>query len=53
MLFSVYLKGVFDFDRKTWTMWTNAPSVKSPILQLPLTFTDLITPSDENEIDID
>ncbi|KAE9530820.1 hypothetical protein AGLY_011282 [Aphis glycines] len=36
--------GVFDFNKKTWTMWGNDPINNSPLLQLPLTFTDLIDP---------
>lgn len=36
--------GVFDFNKKTWTMWANDPINNSPLLQLPLTFTDLIDP---------
>lgn len=36
--------GVFDFNRKTWTMWTNDPIDNPPLLQLPLTFADLICP---------
>ncbi|KAL5243911.1 hypothetical protein ACI65C_011321 [Semiaphis heraclei] len=37
--------GVFDFNKKTWTMWTNDPIDTPPLLQLPLTFTDLIGPT--------
>lgn len=37
--------GVFDFDKKTWTLWTNDPIDNPPVLQLPLTFTDLISPT--------
>lgn len=40
----IYL-GVFDFNKKTWTMWTNDPINTPPLLQLPLTFTDLIGPT--------
>lgn len=37
--------GVFDFDKKTWTLWTNDPIDNPPMLQLTLTFTDLIGPT--------
>ncbi|XP_001942958.2 uncharacterized protein LOC100168878 [Acyrthosiphon pisum] len=36
--------GVFDFNKKTWTMWTSNPVDNPPLLQLPLTFSDLISP---------
>ncbi|VVC42708.1 Peptidase C45 [Cinara cedri] len=37
--------GVFDFEEKTWTMWCNDPLRNQPLLQLPLTFKDLIYPT--------
>jgi len=36
--------GVFDFNKKIWVMWANDPINNPPILQLPLTFADLISP---------
>ncbi|XP_025208980.1 uncharacterized protein LOC112604245 [Melanaphis sacchari] len=36
--------GVFDFNKKTWTMWSNDPINNPPLLQLSLIFTDLINP---------
>ncbi|XP_050527413.1 uncharacterized protein LOC126897679 [Daktulosphaira vitifoliae] len=35
--------GVFDLTKKIWMMWNNNPIYNSPLLQLPLTFVDLIT----------
>ncbi|XP_050420912.1 uncharacterized protein LOC126833544 isoform X2 [Adelges cooleyi] len=35
--------GIFDFDRKLWIMWTKNPTDNPPLLQLPLTFVDLIS----------
>lgn len=46
--FLFYRQGVFDFDAKTWTMWTNDPINNAPLLQLPLNFTDLISPVENN-----
>lgn len=50
VIISLHCKGIFDFDKKTWTMWTNDPIDNPPLLQLPLTFTDLINPTGNNAV---
>ncbi|KAF0747070.1 Uncharacterized protein FWK35_00031943, partial [Aphis craccivora] len=37
--------GVFDFNEKTWTIWTNNPLTNPPIIRLSLKFTTFISPT--------
>jgi len=41
--------GVFDFKKKTWTIWTNNPKVNYPILRLSLEFKEFISPTQHIE----
>lgn len=45
------MTGVFDFEKKVWMMWTDNPLKNSPLLQLPLTFTDFISPTVNDSLD--
>ncbi|XP_050427094.1 uncharacterized protein LOC126837290 [Adelges cooleyi] len=44
--------GVFDFDKKVWIMWTKNPLDSPPLLQLPLTFVDMVDGIDESHSEL-
>jgi len=49
MQLKYYVTGVFDFKKKTWTIWTNNPNVNYPIVRLSLEFKEFISPTQHIE----